>query len=145
MINSVGCSRLGLLLSVLLFIVVALHHDQIVVLVRGDHHVMDLAGDAEESQIVLGIQVANEASCRDGQFRQPDGVLRSLFTLTHRGSDNLWLVALLHLSLLDDDEALDTLVLLDARDTILNFRLQLYLKSQEGPAFFHLPTLFYLY
>ena len=128
----------------LLLIVVALHHDQIVVLVRGNHHIVDLAGDAKESQVVLGIKVANEASCRDGQFRQPDGVLRGLFTLAHRRSDNLWLVTLLHLSLLDDDEALDTLVLLDACDTILNFRLQLYLKSHEGPAFFHLPTLFYL-
>ena len=123
-----GCSCLGLLLCVLLFIVVALDDNKIVVLVRGDHHIVDFAGNTEEGQVILRVQITNEATSCDGQLRQPDGVLCGFFTFAHRRPDDLGLIALLHLGLLDNDEAFDTLVLLNAGNTIFNFGLQKYLK-----------------
>ena len=47
----------GLLLSWLVF--VGLDHDQIVVAIRCDHHIVHLAGDSQESQIVLRVQVSH--------------------------------------------------------------------------------------
>ena len=109
----------------LLFIVVALDDDQIVVFVRGDHHVVYFASHAQEGQVVLGVQVPDETPRGDGQLGQPDGVFRRFITLTHGRPDDLRLVSLLHLGLLHNDEALNTLVLLDASNTILDFRLKM--------------------
>ena len=114
-----------LLLSLLLLLLylVALDDDQEVVPIGCYHHVIYLAGDSKECQVVLWVQIANKTTSGYGQLRKTDGVLDRFLVLSHGRSHNLWLVSLLHLGLLDDDEALDVWVSLNSGDTLLDFTL----------------------
>ena len=119
------CSLLLSLLLVLLFVlIVALDYDQVVVFVRRYHHVVYFASHAQESEIVLGVEIADQTASGYRQLRQAHCVGGRLGRFAHGGAHNLGLVALLHLGLLDDDQALHALVLLDTRNSVLNFSLQ---------------------
>mmetsp|Transcript_9192 Transcript_9192/g.12532 ORF Transcript_9192/g.12532 Transcript_9192/m.12532 type:complete len:83 (-) Transcript_9192:73-321(-) len=81
----------------------ALDDDKVVVLIGGDHHVVDFASDTEEGEVVLGVEVADETASGYGQLGEAHGVGGGLCGLAHGRPDDLGLVALLHLSFLDDD------------------------------------------
>ena len=116
----------GGLLRVLL---VALHDYEVVVAIRCYHHVVDFASDSQKGQIVLRVEVAYQASGGYRQLGKAHGVPRSLRRFAHRRPYNLRLVALLHLCLFDDNQALDALMSLDSRDSLLNFTLNALNKS----------------
>ena len=118
-----GRLLLGRSLLTLFLLHVLLYHDQVVILVRRHHHIVDFARDTEERQVVLRVQVTHQTPGGYGELGKSDGVLCRFRAFAHCGANDLRLVALLHLCLLHDDEALDALVLLDARNTILDFRL----------------------
>ena len=115
----------SLLLGLLLGLVVTLDDDEVVVAVRSYHHIVDFAGHPQEGQIVLGVQVAHQTPSSYCQLRKPHRVLGCFFTLAHRGSYDLGglLAALLRLRFLDNNKALNTLVRLDPRDSVLDFAL----------------------
>ena len=114
-----------LLLSWRLFgvLLVTLHDDQVVVPIGRYHHIVDFARDAQEGQIVLRVQITNQAASRYRQLWQTHRVARCFWRFTHRRSHDLWLIALLHLRLLHNDQALDALMSLDSGDSFLDFAL----------------------
>ena len=116
---------LVLLLSRRLFgvLLVALHDDQVVVPIGRYHHIVDFACDAQEGQIVLRVQITNQAASRYRQLWQTHRVARCFWRFTHRRSHDLWLIALLHLRLLHNDQAFDALMSLDSGDSFLDFTL----------------------
>ena len=63
-----------LLLRLLLGLVMALDHDQIVIAVRGDHHVVHLARHSQKCQVVLRVQVSNQTASSYGKLRKTDSI-----------------------------------------------------------------------
>ena len=62
---------------------VALHDDQVVVPIRCYHHVVDFAGDSQEGQIVLRVEITDQTASRYRQLGQSDGVAGGLGGLAH--------------------------------------------------------------
>ena len=100
-----------------------LDHDQVEIAVRCYHHVVYFARHSEESQIILWIQISDQASGSYRKLTEAHGVSSSFGTFSHGGANNLGLVTFLHLGLFHDDQALNTFVLLDAGNSLLYFTL----------------------
>ena len=112
-----------LLLLLFLSLFTALDHDQIVIAIRCYHHVIDFAGDSQESEIVLRIEVADQTSSSYRKLWQTNRVRCSLCRLSHCWAHNLWLVAFLHLCLFDNYKSFDARMLLNSGNSVLNFAL----------------------
>ena len=107
----------------------ALHDDQVVIPIRRYHHVVDLAGDSQESQVILRVQVTHQTPGRYRELGETNGIGGGLLGLAHRRAHDLRLVAFLHLRLLDNDEAFDALVRFDSGDPLFDFTLCYNLKA----------------
>jgi hypothetical protein len=98
-----------------LFLSGCLYYNQEVVLIGSDHHLIFLACDTKEGEVVAGVEVTDEVPRLSRQRGELHSVVSGLGALVHGAADEHGLrgAPLLVLSIVHNEETLHSLVLRD--------------------------------